>query len=113
MQKPYIAGTTTVADGETDEEVLTKIFGADFLSNLKGAPSNIVFRYDRNISYRLADITNDPIASLNLANSLSGTVFNDIQTWWTDTLKVPTIYVTNASGATCNIYVEIYANRFK
>lgn len=113
MQKPYRSGTVSIPNSSTDFPILETIFLAGWLNTLLGAPTNIVLRYDRNISWRLGAIGNDLIESLNTNNVKQVLALQDIQTWWTDTLKIPEIYITNSSGGACNCYVEIYGNRFK
>lgn len=112
-QKPYRANTVTIPNGETDFPILEEAFGDGWLQTLQGAPSNIVLQFSRDIQYRLGSVDNDLIDALNATNSNSILRFQDIQTWWTDTLSVPEIYVTNNSGQNAVFQIQIYANRFK
>jgi len=112
-QKPYRATIHPVPDGSVDYPLIENAFGADFLSTLKGAPNNVILQFNRDISYKLVATTNDSIDALNAANSPCRIGFQDAQTIWTDTLKIPEIYITNNSGASDSIQIQVYANRLK
>ena len=113
MQKEYRCDTITLANGATDIPLFETAFGAGWLDTLKGAPSSLIIQFGRDISYKLISASNDEILSLNTVNSSNVIRFNDMQTWMTDTVRIPEIYVTNNSGANDTIQVIVFANRFK
>jgi len=113
IQKPYRSGIAAVPDNSTDLPLFETAFGADWVSTLKGAPSSLIIQFGRDISYKLISTSNDTIDSLNTFNTSNVLRFNDMQTWITDTVRIPEIYVTNNSGGADSIQVTIFANRFK
>ncbi len=109
----YRSGNTTVATGTTDLPILETLFGVNWQSTLDGKSANYIVRFDKNISFKLYSTSHDVIRSLNTANGSSEMSFQDLYDSENEAWVINEIYITNASGATCNVDVLIMPDRLK
>lgn len=109
----YRSGDTTIATGTTDLPILETLFGANWQSSFEGKPASFVIRFDKNISFKLYDTTGDSIRSLNSSSVLSQMIFQNLFDPANEVWPINEIYITNSSGATCNVDVLVMPNRLK
>lgn len=109
----YKSGNTTIATGTTDLPILETLFGANWSADLDGKGANFLVRYDKDISFKLYTTGHDVIRSRNTAGVQSEMQFQDLFDPENAAWPINEIYITNASGATCNVDVLIMPNRFK
>lgn len=109
----YKSGNTTIATGTTDFPILETLFGANWQSSLDGRGQNFLVRFNKDISFKLYSTANDVIRSLNTAGVQCEMQFQDLFDPENAAWPINEIYITNASGATCDVDVLIMPNRLK
>lgn len=123
--KPYIAGTTTIATATTDYPILENIFAADIISEgvtdwmglLVGVANSFILTYNKQITvkfgYRNAKnelVVGDAMVWRNPTPTTLQATLSNLQSRENHTLKIEEIYVSNASGSDVTVDVQIYAN---
>ena len=123
--KPYIAGTVTIATGTTDSPVLENIFAADIITEdvtnwqglLVGVANNFILTYNKQITVKLGYrnskgdlVVGDAMVWRNPTPTTLQAKLENIQSRENHTLKIEEIYVSNAAGSDVVIDVQIYAN---